>query len=72
MKEYSKDYMKEYRQSDIYKESCRNSNKKYNSQLCYYKGEELTLCALRQRFSRAGVAHPNVEAKKYLIIEETK
>lgn len=66
MKEYRKDYMKEYCQSEKYKESCRKSNKKYFNQLCLYNGEELTLSALRSRFSRAGIEHPTTEAKKYL------
>lgn len=41
--------------------------KEYNNQLCIYNGETLTLCALRARFSRKGIEHPQLEAKKYLI-----
>ena len=40
---------------------------KYNNQLCSYNGELLTLCALRTRFQRAGIPHPQLEAKKYLL-----
>lgn len=67
-----KDYMKEYRQSEKYKKTAKESNKKYFNRLCYYKGEKLTLCALCSRFQRAGIDHPTQEARKYLIIEETK
>lgn len=45
----------------------RKACKKYYSQLCEYKGETLTLSALKHRFQRAGISHPNIEAKKYLI-----
>ena len=41
---------------------------KYNNQSCYYNGETLTLCALSSRFRRAGIEHPTIEAKKYLLI----
>ena len=62
-----KEYQKEYKKSDKYQESHRKSNNKYNSQLCSYNGETLTLGALRTRFYRAGVSHPVLEAKKYLL-----
>ena len=39
----------------------------YHNQLCCYNGELLTLCALSHRFSRAGIPHPVLEAKKYLL-----
>lgn len=42
-------------------------NKKYRNQLCFYNGETLTLNALAVRFRKAGIAHPTVEAKKYII-----
>ena len=42
-------------------------NKEYESQLCFYNGQTLTLCALRMRFLRQGIDHPVIEAKKYLI-----
>ena len=41
--------------------------KVYNSKLCLYEGETLTLCALSTRFHRYGMANPTKEAKKYLI-----
>lgn len=40
---------------------------KYEHQLCCYNDETLTLSALRTRFHRAGVEHPTLEARKYLI-----
>ena len=53
-KKYQKEYQKKY-------------NKEYKHQLCFYNGEILTLCALSARFKRAGIPHPTLEAKKYLI-----
>ena len=50
-----------------YKESKRKANKEYESQLCYYNNETLTLQALRMRFWRQGIDHPSIEAKKYLL-----
>lgn len=44
----------------------KDYQKKYGSQICEYKGEDLTLKALIRRFQRAGVEHPAIEAKKYL------
>lgn len=49
------------------KRSSRKTNKKYYNRLCFYNGETLTLNALRHRFQRAGIPHPVLEAKKYLI-----
>ena len=68
-----KEYMKEYQKSDKCKESVKRREcqreylNKYNNQLCIYNGETLTLNALSARFHRAGVEHPNLEAKKYLL-----
>ena len=62
-----KEYHKEYNKSEKGKESHRKANNKYESQLCFYNGQTLTLCALRTRFKRMGIPHPNIEAKKYLI-----
>ena len=67
-KEYNKSdkrkkYNKEYQKSDKRKKY----NKEYNNQLCFYNGEILTLCALSARFRRAGIPHPQIEAKKYLL-----
>ena len=74
-----KEYQKEYHKSERYKEyqkehyqknreKCKECQNKYNNQLCYYNGETLTLAALSMRFSRAGIAHPTAEAKKYLVL----
>ena len=41
--------------------------KQYRKQQCLYENEILTLCALSNRFSRQGIEHPTLEAKKYLI-----
>ena len=60
-----KEYKKEYEKTERYKEY----QKDYNNQLCLYNGETLTLHALRCRFSRAGIEHPVLEAKKYLLNE---
>lgn len=58
-----KKYQKEYNKSDKHKDY----KNKYNNQLCSYNGETLTLCALRARFRKAGIEHPQKEAKKYLL-----
>ena len=71
-KEYQKEYNKEYKKSDKFKESHRKANNKYYSQLCFYNGQTLTLSALRTRFKKLGIEHPVIEAKKYLIIKESK
>ena len=66
-KEYQKKYQKKYHKSDKCKESHKKACNKYDNQLCCYNGETLTLCALRMRFKRQGVEHPQIEAKKYII-----
>ena len=70
-KEYQKEYQKEYRKTDKSKEYQKQYQKQYqleyNSQLCLYNGQTLTLKALYQRFWRRGIPHPVKEAKKYLI-----
>ena len=58
-----KKYNKEYYKSDKQKKY----QKEYRNQLCSYNGELLTLCALGKRFRRAGIEHPTIEAKKYLL-----
>ena len=63
-----KEYNKEYEKSDKRKEYKKEYKKEYNNQLCLYNGETLTLCALRTRFQRAGIPHPQLEAKKYLVL----
>ena len=62
-KDYNKEYQKEYRKSDKYKEY----QKEYKNKLCLYNGDVLTLNALSARFRRAGIEHPTIEAKKYII-----
>ena len=62
-----KEYMKEYQKSDKCKQYHKEYKKEYNNQLCCYNGEVLTLCALSKRFCRAGIPHPVLEAKKYLL-----
>ena len=51
------------------KKEWKKHHKQYGNQLCLYNGETLTLSALYTRFSRAGIPHPTIEAKKYLISE---
>ena len=41
--------------------------KKYNNQLCFYNGETVILATLATRFCKAGIEHPVVEAKKFLL-----
>ena len=62
-----KEYQKEYYKSDKGKESLRKASNKYKNQLCIYNDETLTLAALSMRFRRAGIPHPTIEAKKYLL-----
>ena len=62
-KEYQKEYKKEYQKTDKSKEY----QEEYRNQLCFYNGKTLTLGALRMRFSKAGIPHPTIEAKKYII-----
>ena len=79
-KKYHKEYNKEYHKTDKYKEYHKEYEKtekrkkykkeydnKYYSQLCFYNGQTLTLCALSTRFMRQGIPHPTQEAKKYLL-----
>ena len=56
---YKKEYGKEYH---------RKYDKEYKNQLCSYNGETLTINALSQRFSKAGITHSTKEAKKYLVL----
>lgn len=63
-----KEYIIEYQKTDKYKETQRKANNKYYNQLCRYNGEVLTLNALRKRFQKTGIAHPTIEARKYLML----
>ena len=67
-KESQKEYQKKYEKTDKRKEY----KKEYNNQICFYNGETLTLNALSNRFYKAGIEHPTIEAKKYLIKKESK
>ena len=60
-KKHKKEYNKQNREK--YKEYIN----KYQNKLCLYNGENLTLNALRIRFQRAGIEHPTIEAKKYIL-----
>ena len=62
-----KEYQKEYYKSERGKESLKKAQNKYQNQLCSYNGEILTLGTLSKRFARAGIPHPTLEAKKYLL-----
>ena len=66
--ERQKESKKKYEKTDKRKEYYN----KYYNQLCFYNGETLTLCALYTRFSRKGIPHPTIEAKKYLIKDNIK
>lgn len=44
-------------------------HKERNNKPCLYNSETMTLNALAKRFKRAGIKHPNIEAKKYLLDE---
>lgn len=66
-KYYQTDKCKETRRKYNQSEKGREANRKYNSQLCCYNGETLTLGTLASRFRYTGIAHPKLEAKKYLI-----
>ena len=65
-KEYNKEYKKEYYQHNS--KNIKKRQNKYNNQLCRYNGESLTLATLKMRFQKAGIAHPTIEAKKYLVL----
>ena len=61
--ERKKEYKKGYEKTDKRKKY----KEEYNNQLCFYNGETITLTALKTRFGRAGIPHPTIEAKKYLL-----
>ena len=41
--------------------------KEYQNKICSYNGETLTLRALYLRFRKSRIAHPTLEAKKYIL-----
>ena len=51
---------------ESHKKANRKYQKKYESQLCFYNGQTMTLGALGMRFWRKGIPNPIIEAKKYL------
>ena len=53
--------------TERYKETHRKSSNNYENQICCYNNEVLTLATLSMRFIKAGVSHPTLEAKKYLL-----
>lgn len=61
------DYMRIRRQSGKGRKTDIKARRKYNNQLCFYNGEIVTLNTLSARFYRAGIKHPTLEAKKYLM-----
>ena len=66
LKETQRKANKKYQKTN----KCKESNNKYHNQLCCYNGETLTLNALSARFRRAGIAHPTIEANKYILKKE--
>ena len=62
-----KDYQKKYHKTNKYKQYHKEYHKEYDNQLCFYNGETITLCALRNRFRKMGISNPTQEAKKYLL-----
>lgn len=64
--EKEKEYKIKYRESEKGKKTNRECNRKYFNQKCVYNGEIMTLAALSERFYKAGIEHPVLEAKKYL------
>lgn len=66
-KETNRKAIRKYQQSEKGKDANRKAQKKHYNQPCLYNGETLTLNALTQRFRRAGIEHPDIEAKKYLV-----
>lgn len=65
--EARKNVKKKYDQSKKGKWINQKARNKYNNQLCSYNEEILTLSTLAARFYRAGIEHPTLEAKKYLL-----
>lgn len=55
--------------AERYKKTHRKASNNYENQLCCYNNEVLTLATLSMRFIKAGIEHPTLEAKKYLIQE---
>lgn len=60
------EYLKKYREQHYGKSYYQERDNK----LCSYNDEILTFAALRMRFVKAGIEHPSIEAKKYIIAEK--
>ena len=67
-KEYQKEHYKEHYKA--HKDELKTYQKDYDSQLCYYNGETITLGALRHRFAYYGISNPVKEAKKYIELKK--
>lgn len=74
--EYNKERYQKYKEEilgqvkqyyESHKQQKKQYQKKYDNQLCSYNGQTLTLNALKLRFIKAGISHPQLEAKKYLL-----
>ena len=73
-KKYKEEYEKSEKRKKAKKEYEKIEKRKkykeeYNNQLCCYNGKTITLTALKTRFYRAGIPHPTIEAKKYLLVK---
>ena len=66
-KESQRKASRKYYKSEKGKKAHRKYQKEHHNQICCYNGEILTLNALSTRFQRAGIPHPTIEAKKYLL-----
>lgn len=68
-KEYRKknNYKAQKKYNENHKEEINQWQKQHRSRKCLYNGKTLTFEALRHRLGREGVAHPSIEAEKYLI-----
>lgn len=69
-KETRRKAMKKWDQTNKGKKARRKARRHYDSQICFYNSRKLTLKSLSQRFRRAGIEHPVLEAKKYLLKED--
>lgn len=70
-KDYNRKQANRYYKTEKGKEARRRAVNKNRNLFCLYNGETLKFNALVMRFHRAGVEHPGIEAKKYLIITPT-
>lgn len=66
---YSKQLESNKKYQDKHREEIREYARKYHSKLCLYEGKTVTLGSLGNKFRTLGIAHPYIEAKKYLLKE---